>query len=42
MRDEELQHQMGHSDIMTTRKYYARFRTDGKEMREKMNEIVKY
>ena len=42
MRDEEVQHQMGHSDIMTTRKYYARFRTDGKEMREKMNEIVKY
>ena len=40
--DVEVQHQMGHSDIATTRKYYQRFMTSGEDMREKMNSFVAY
>ena len=40
--DVGVQHQMGHSDIATTRKYYQRFKTSVKEMREKMNNLIQY
>ena len=40
--DVGVQHQMGHSDITITRKYYQRFKTSVKEMREKMNNLIQY